>query len=162
MLKRLSKLGNSQGIIIEKPILDLLGITAETSLDLTVTSEGGLLIRPLKAVGHAASHGDVWDELTEFGLPLKSQVQTTKSPLTMKRLVDLTQRALTEIYDHGTEERNKEALLAYLLAIKTHYPSIYKLYFSGIRRIRKTDKEALTGRIVKLYRISRENVSRCF
>jgi antitoxin MazE len=49
MTKTLQPIGNSLGLIIDKPILSLLGITAETPLELSVTSDGkGLLIRPVE------------------------------------------------------------------------------------------------------------------
>jgi antitoxin MazE len=45
--KRLQAIGNSAGIIIDKPILELLGITAETDLDLKTDGER-LIITPLR------------------------------------------------------------------------------------------------------------------
>ena len=45
MTKRLQSIGNSAGIIVDKPILELLGITAETDLDLT-TDGRSLIITP--------------------------------------------------------------------------------------------------------------------
>lgn len=45
MIKRLVKLGNSQGLVIEKPLMALLGLTMET--DLEVTTDGrSILITP--------------------------------------------------------------------------------------------------------------------
>ena len=35
MTKRLTRVGNSQALMIDKPILDLLGITMETELEIT-------------------------------------------------------------------------------------------------------------------------------
>ena len=49
MRKRLTKIGSSLGIIIDKPILDLLRITANTPIE--VTTDGDLLVlRPLRFV----------------------------------------------------------------------------------------------------------------
>ena len=45
MTKRLQTIGNSAGVIVDKPILDLLGITAETDLELT-TDGRSLIITP--------------------------------------------------------------------------------------------------------------------
>ena len=45
MTKRLQSIGNSAGIIVDKPILDLLGITAEMDLELT-TDGRSLIITP--------------------------------------------------------------------------------------------------------------------
>ena len=52
MVKTLRPIGNSLGLIIDKPILDLLKITAETSLEIT-TDGDSITIRPLRA-GHRA------------------------------------------------------------------------------------------------------------
>lgn len=45
MTKRLQSIGNSSGIIVDKAILDLLKITAETDLELT-TDGKSLIITP--------------------------------------------------------------------------------------------------------------------
>lgn len=47
MKKRLSTLGNSLALIIDRPILDLLGIDAETELDIK-TDGKGLTIKPVR------------------------------------------------------------------------------------------------------------------
>ena len=49
MIKRLTSLGNSSALIIDKPILELLHITAQT--DLSITTDGkSLMISPLRAM----------------------------------------------------------------------------------------------------------------
>lgn len=47
MIKKLSAVGNSLGLIIERPILDLLDITKDTQLEVRTDGES-LIIRPLK------------------------------------------------------------------------------------------------------------------
>lgn len=47
MIKKLSAVGNSLGLIIERPILDLLGITKDTELEIKTDGEA-LIIRPVK------------------------------------------------------------------------------------------------------------------
>jgi antitoxin component of MazEF toxin-antitoxin module len=47
MRKKLSAIGNSQGIVIEKPILELLGIDRETELELRTDGER-LIIEPIR------------------------------------------------------------------------------------------------------------------
>ena len=47
MKKNLTVIGNSLGIIIEKPILDLLGISKETQLQV-ITDGQRLIIEPVK------------------------------------------------------------------------------------------------------------------
>lgn len=46
MTKRLQAVGNSSGIIIDKPILELLKITADTELEISTDGER-LIITPL-------------------------------------------------------------------------------------------------------------------
>lgn len=40
MTKRLTRVGNSQAIMIDKPIMDLLGITMDTDLEITTDGRG--------------------------------------------------------------------------------------------------------------------------
>lgn len=47
MIKKLSAVGNSLGIIIERPVLELLGITKDTPLEVKTDGEA-LIIRPAK------------------------------------------------------------------------------------------------------------------
>ena len=48
MIKRLQKIGNSRGIVIDKPILDLLQIEENGAFEIT-PKEGGLFLKPLSA-----------------------------------------------------------------------------------------------------------------
>ena len=52
MRKKLSAIGNSLGIVIEKPILELLDITRETELEMT-TEGGKLIIAPIRRARRA-------------------------------------------------------------------------------------------------------------
>jgi antitoxin component of MazEF toxin-antitoxin module len=57
MVKNLKQIGNSYGVIIEKPILELLKITPETPLE--ISTDGEILkIRPLhrRSLSEAKSH----------------------------------------------------------------------------------------------------------
>jgi antitoxin component of MazEF toxin-antitoxin module len=47
MKKKLSAIGNSLGIVIEKPILELLGIDRETELEMTTDGQR-LIIEPVR------------------------------------------------------------------------------------------------------------------
>ena len=53
MKKNLITIGNSLGIIIEKPILDLLGISKETQLEI-ITDGHRLIIEPVGRPDRAA------------------------------------------------------------------------------------------------------------
>lgn len=52
MIKKLIPVGNSLGLVIDKPILDLLKITPDTSLEIS-TDGANLVIRPVRT-GRAA------------------------------------------------------------------------------------------------------------
>jgi antitoxin component of MazEF toxin-antitoxin module len=47
MRKKLKPFGNSLGLIIERPILELLNIDRDTELEITTDGEG-LIIRPVR------------------------------------------------------------------------------------------------------------------
>jgi len=47
MRRTLRKNGNSYGLTIERPLMDLLGITPESQLDVAV-EDGALIVRPVK------------------------------------------------------------------------------------------------------------------
>jgi antitoxin component of MazEF toxin-antitoxin module len=48
MIKHLQKIGNSRGIVLDKPILDLLHLDENTAFEIT-QEKNGLLLRPLSA-----------------------------------------------------------------------------------------------------------------
>lgn len=66
MVKTLSPIGNSLGLIIDKAILDLLGISRDTPLDIKTDGEA-LIIRPVRteAAGVAASTRRMMDAHAE-------------------------------------------------------------------------------------------------
>ena len=53
MIKTLTKHGNSAALVIERPILELLGATAETSFEV-VTDGHALILTPIKDAVHSA------------------------------------------------------------------------------------------------------------
>ena len=59
MVKTLQQIGNSWGVIIDRPVLDLLGITAETPLKVELARNGSraLVSTPLEG-DEAAAHAD--------------------------------------------------------------------------------------------------------
>jgi antitoxin MazE len=58
MRKNLSAIGNSLGIVIEKPILELLGITRDTELEVT-TDGTRLIVEPVREVEAKGRRGRV-------------------------------------------------------------------------------------------------------
>lgn len=71
MVKSLKKHGNSMALVIEKPILELLGADAETKFEVT-TDGKSLTITPIKRLSVAEAnkiandkHGEVFRELAK-------------------------------------------------------------------------------------------------
>jgi antitoxin MazE len=58
MRKNLSAIGNSLGLVIEKPILELLNITRETELEVT-TDGTRLIVEPVREVEVKGRRGRV-------------------------------------------------------------------------------------------------------
>jgi hypothetical protein len=76
MNKRLTRIGNSYGLVIEKPILELLGISAESDLDMT-TDGTRLFIEPIASAATSGA-GSVEAairkcDLTDLRTPEKGQ-----------------------------------------------------------------------------------------
>lgn len=49
MIKNLQKIGNSRGIVLDRPILDLLHIEDNASFEITQMN-GGLFLKPISAI----------------------------------------------------------------------------------------------------------------
>ena len=64
MVKTLSPIGNSLGLIIDKAILDLLGIARDTPLDIKTDGEA-LIIRPIRDTFVAGSTRRMMDTHAE-------------------------------------------------------------------------------------------------
>jgi antitoxin MazE len=75
MKSHVRKLGNSHGVIIPKPLLDEIGLTAGDSVSLKVNKKGRLVMSPLrarvrdgwaedsKALAEAGEAGAVWPNI---------------------------------------------------------------------------------------------------
>jgi antitoxin component of MazEF toxin-antitoxin module len=57
MIKRLQKIGNSRGIVIDKAILDLLKVDADGAFEV-ITKQGGLFLKPV-------SKKDLYEKLSK-------------------------------------------------------------------------------------------------
>jgi antitoxin component of MazEF toxin-antitoxin module len=55
MRKRLSTVGNSLGLVIEKPILELLNITKDTELEV-VTDGTRIIVEPIRSKAERDEH----------------------------------------------------------------------------------------------------------
>jgi len=60
MVKKLTKHGNSLALVIERPILDLLGAKPDTPFDLTTDGEV-LVLTPVKGKSRAKAFGAALD-----------------------------------------------------------------------------------------------------
>lgn len=91
MVKKLSAVGNSLGLIIERPILDLLDITKDTPLDVRTDGEA-LIIRPFKkaplmdralAVADRLvdAHEETYRKLAKRATPAEGRVRASSDPV---------------------------------------------------------------------------------
>jgi antitoxin component of MazEF toxin-antitoxin module len=53
LTKRLTKIGNSRAVIIDKPVLDVLGIEDDTEIQIAMEN-GALVLRPASVTEHRA------------------------------------------------------------------------------------------------------------
>jgi transcriptional regulator with XRE-family HTH domain len=99
------------------------------------------------------AHAD-WDLLAACGVPLLAESQR-KHFTSRDVLIHNLKKACLELSVNTTPEaeRKREAIQATLLAIKTHYPSVYKEDCRG-RLFQKTFPKEITGRIIKLRRLA--------
>jgi transcriptional regulator with XRE-family HTH domain len=98
-----------------------------------------------------------WDLLCALGLPLASRKHRRVVP-SEDLLVPAVRMAALDLQD-ATRGRKLEALQALILAVRSHYPSVYRRSFSGSRPVRAIAERPVTGRIVKLQRIARDRLS---
>jgi antitoxin component of MazEF toxin-antitoxin module len=72
VVKKLTKMGNSLGVVIDKPILDILHITPDTPIELS-TDGDRIILKPLRTIRH--------DEALEVGRRVMKKHATTLSKL---------------------------------------------------------------------------------
>ncbi|PID78375.1 MAG: AbrB family transcriptional regulator [Deltaproteobacteria bacterium] len=71
MIKTLTKHGNSLALVIEKPILELLGADAETPFDITTDGQA-LILSPVKDIKRKVAFKDALTEVnTRYPKALK-------------------------------------------------------------------------------------------
>ncbi len=71
MIKRLTRHGNSLALVIDRPILDMLGIDANTLLEISTDGEC-LIISPVRDPGHQERFERVLDKVNrKYGRALK-------------------------------------------------------------------------------------------
>lgn len=72
MRKKLSAIGNSLGIVIEKPILELLDIDRETELDMRTDGQR-LIIEPIRGAKRAKVKAAVQRAMTAHDATLRKR-----------------------------------------------------------------------------------------
>jgi antitoxin component of MazEF toxin-antitoxin module len=75
MIKNLTKHGNSLALVIEKPILELIGADAETRFDISTDGQA-LILTPVRNPGRKAAFETALDEVN------------TKYPKALKKLAE--------------------------------------------------------------------------
>lgn len=72
MIKRLSRHGNSMAVVIDRAILDLLGIDQNTPLELTTDGEA-LIITPVRDPGRGARMAEALVQVNDrYGRALRN------------------------------------------------------------------------------------------
>jgi transcriptional regulator with XRE-family HTH domain len=103
-----------------------------------------------------------WEFLQACGLPLTGEVSAAIRP-NKDRLLQETYSALIELEEVRDTEagvsRKKEALLALLLALKTHYPSVYKEMKKN-EWVQNAELQFNQSKLIKLKRIALSKLSK--
>jgi antitoxin MazE len=75
MVKKLTKHGNSLALVIEKPILDLIGAEADTSFDVTTDGQA-LVLTPVKDANRQTAFKGALDKVNQkYAKALKKLAQ---------------------------------------------------------------------------------------
>ena len=109
----------------------------------------GLTVRPESAD---------WDVLAALGLPLSTLDGRSRPNIEIRDLPMQVKRAALELSDEepgASRQRKLESLQALLLALRQHFPGIYRLWFGRVPIVRKLVPQEPTGRVIKLSRVAR-------
>ncbi len=72
MLKTISKIGNSQGLIFDAALLDMAGLKLGDQVNVTVAPGGSMVITPIRSAPPMAAVQSVINEtMTEYKVTLK-------------------------------------------------------------------------------------------
>ena len=97
-----------------------------------------------------------WDLLTSLGLPLASGESEPRSA-EIRDLPGQVGQAPLELSggEEGADQQRKlESLQALLLALRQHFPSIYRQWFGRVPIVRRLVPQEPSGRIIKLARVA--------
>ena len=121
-----------------------------------------LLLRPLGLSLDLGVPRVDWDVLSSHGLPLSGGSDRTvrTSAASLVRLVRIAALALARSPDVPGQERHREAMQGLLLAVRTHFPSLYRRRLEDSPAVRRLLPAEPSGRVVKLGRIARDALAR--
>lgn len=116
------------------------------------------VLRQVGMTVQGRSHPADWDLLAALGLPL-NPLRVRHPRRSEDALCSHLERALEEVLTRSEavqddRERKIEALQALLLAIRLHYPSLYRRRLARSPRVRSLSTDDPSGRVVKLVRIA--------
>lgn len=121
-----------------------------------------VLVALLKSLGlelRFERQGVDWEYLITLGLPLASSTSKQGGILDISQSMTQIRQACLEATEKR-DSRTTEALCAFLLAIKRHYPSWFTAHLAGIPLVTQVLEIPLTGRIIKLSRQALERISK--
>ena len=119
------------------------------------------LFDALGAEAHVSPQQADWDALSELGLPLRPRNER-RGPRTRALLLrELRKAALELAGDSGMpdRERKAEGLAALLLAIRIHYPSLYRRSIARSPLLASMEAKTMTGRLIKLKRVASQRLA---
>ena len=105
-------------------------------------------------------HQADWNLLIAAGVPLMGQENVSPGRVSIEVLLRELRLACVETIENTqADPRNKEALAAFLLAIKSHYPTFYKKNLAKCAAARELASVEITGSMIELKRLALARVS---
>jgi transcriptional regulator with XRE-family HTH domain len=105
-------------------------------------------------------HKTDWSQLIAAGVPLMGQENVSHGQINLENMLCELRLACVEVFENAQiDPRNKEALSAFLIAIKSHYPAFYKKKLARCPAARELTSVEVTGRMIELKRLALARVS---
>jgi len=102
-----------------------------------------------------------WDALAGLGVPLTASAARPPDGSPPDLRVHVRRAAFELRTGDGSRggDRRREALQAFLLALKTHFPSRYAAWFVDCPEVLDLVPSAPSGRVIKLTRVAKERLA---
>lgn len=102
-----------------------------------------------------------WGALVRLGLPLRGDrvAGGDADPARLPVLVRQAALALASQAEQGAAERYRDALQAFLFALRAHFPTTYRRHFAGCPQVEALTPTRPTGRGIKLGRIAKQRLA---